>query len=164
MLPTWNKKDIAFNLTDGNAYICSSSLTVMGLGMWTPPFIKVEWHLLDTTERYNLLMQVFEGSKKNVPMPENPKEYSEYIIKELGQSSWKKFYENGAHCSISFDLDKKEYEFIPLIYEKESKSLSGVKHGIEILSSDANPEEVIATLERVLDKIPRLADESAESE
>ena len=38
-----------------DAYINSSSLTVMGLFMSTPPFLKLKWNKLNLQERFDFL-------------------------------------------------------------------------------------------------------------
>ncbi len=131
----------------------------MGLGMSTPPFIKVEWVSLSVEEKFAILQQAFEGCKINLPMPENPKEYSKSILKELGFNSWTKFYKDGHHCGIELNIDKKQYQLTPLIYLKENEALYGIKKGIVTLSSETTSEEIITALEKVLARIPELTED-----
>lgn len=159
MKKTYNAKHVELNLKDGIAYISSSSLTVMGLFMSTPPFLKLEWNKLQLQEKFDYLQQAIDGSIKDVPMPENPKEYSQLIMKDFGFKSWEKFCENGCHCTIVLDLEKREYQINPMVYVKEQRSLFGAKTGSVTLSNEATPEELITTLEKVLDKIPQLTEE-----
>jgi hypothetical protein len=154
-----NVKSIEFNLKNSIAYICSSSLTVMRLFMSTPPFLSLEWDKLSSQEKFAHLQHAFEGSSKDVKMPENPPEYSKSILNAFGFKSWSEFYEGGRHCSIDLDIEKKEYRISPMIYVKEQGSLFGTKTGDEIISSDATAEEVIAALEKVLNKIPQLTED-----
>ena len=127
--------------------------------MSTPPFLKLEWNKLQLQEKFDYLQQAIEGSIKDVPMPKNPREYSKLIMKDFGFKSWEKFCENGYHCTIVLDLEKQEYQINPMIYVKEQRSLLGARTGSETLSNEAKPEELIITLEKVLDKIPQLTEE-----
>jgi hypothetical protein len=152
-------QSVKINLKKGIAYICSSSLTVMKLYMSTPPFIKVEWSTLSIEEKFNHLQNAFAGSKTDVPMPDNPREYSKSIMQTFGFKSWEKFCEGGHYCAIDLSKSKKEYLFSPMIYVKEQGSLFGAKKGSEVLSLEATPEEIILTLEKVLEKIPELTED-----
>jgi hypothetical protein len=126
--------------------------------MSTPPFIKINWVELTVEEKYNTLLQVFEGCKEGVPMPPNPGK-SRSKLDNFGFDSWKKFFSVGRHCSIEFNVDADEYEFAPMIYLVKENGLYGIKSGIERIPSIAMPEEFITTFERVLEKIPSLTEE-----
>ena len=154
-----NIKSIEFSLNDGKVIACSTSYAVTRLGIFTPPFINQEWASLSIEEKFKLLTSLFEGSKMGLPMPSNPNEYSSSVLKELGFKSWKKYYTNGYHCSIDWDIIKGEYKFTPSIYSSENDSLSGLKKGVQVLSSNATPEEIILTLEKILEKIPELTED-----
>jgi hypothetical protein len=152
-------KRVEFRLKDGVAQLNASSLTMMKLWISSPPFMKVGWASLTAAEKYGVLMEVFEGSRQDVPMPIDTSAKSKDILKELGIGSWKKYYSEGRHCSIRFDPEKKEYFLTPMIFLVENTSLYGIKDGIVCVSSEANPEEMISALESVLESIPRHAEE-----
>jgi len=152
-------KRIEFSIKDSIAYICSSSQTTMKLWMSTPPFLKVEWKQLSVQEKFATLKQAFEGSKKDLPMPPNPKEFGSSILAAFGLKNWKSVYEGGRHCSIALDTDKDQYCFTPMIYLRQNKALYGIKGGIEYITASASPEEVIAVLEGLLEKLPQLEEE-----
>jgi hypothetical protein len=157
-------KSIEFALVGGIAHTCSTSITVMGIGVLTSPFIKVDWANLSAKEKYDILIKTFEGCRTNIPMPADPKEFNKSVLMAFGLSNWKKFYENGSHCSISLNLEKDQFCITPKIYLRENKSLYGIKDGVECIPATASSEEVLATLKRVLDKIPRLTEEYYERE
>lgn len=159
MQKSYNVKIVEFNLKNGFAYICSSSLTAIKLFVSTPPFLILEWNTLSSEEKFENLQHAFEGSGKDIPMPENPPEYSKSILKAFGFKSWEKFYEGGHHVTIDLDMDKKEYCISPMIYVKEQRSLFGAKRGDETLSINAMPDIIIATLEMVLSRIPELTED-----
>jgi hypothetical protein len=159
MAKSYNVKIIEFNLKKGVAFICSSSLTTLKLFMSSPLFLILEWNTLTSQEKFENLQRAFEGSKKDVPMPENPSEYSKSIMKAFGFKSWEKFCEGGNHVTIDLDMDKNEYHINPMVYVKEQGSLVGAKSGDEKLSIDASPEELIFNLGKVLGRIPQLTDE-----
>jgi hypothetical protein len=137
---------------------------VMGLGILTPSFIRTQWSKLTVKEKYEVLTQTFEGCKTGVAMPTNPDDFNKSIMKSWGLSSWKKFHEGGNHCSVGFDEKEAQYFFTPMIYLTASKSLYGIKNGIERISSTASSEDVIATLEGLLQKIPGLAEDYYQQE
>lgn len=151
-------KEIEFNLRGAIACINATSLTTMKLFMATPPFIKTDWRDLSTEEKYNILMRVFEGCKEDVPMPANPGQ-SRQKLDNFGFASWKRFFGGGSHCSIALNTDVRKYEFTPMVYTPKENGLYGMKSGIEQIASTATAEEFIATLERVLEKIPALTEE-----
>jgi hypothetical protein len=131
--------------------------------MSTSPFIKINWSELTVEEKYNTLLQVFEGCKEGVPMPANPGA-SRSKIDNFGFSSWKSFAEGGWHCSIKLNTDASQYDFTPMIYVVKGNGLYGMKSGIEHNALTASPEEFITTLERVLEKIPALTEEYYQQE
>jgi len=149
-------KMIEFSIKDNIAYICSASQTTMKLWMSTPPFLKVDWNKLSVQEKFITLHQAFEGSKKDLPMPKNPDEVSKSILAAFGPKSWKSFYEGGRHCSIDLDTSKNQYCITPMIYLRQNKSLYGIKEGVEFIGISSSSEEVIATLEGLLEKLPAL--------
>lgn len=157
-------KMIEFSIKDSIAYICSASQTTMKLWMSTSPFLKVDWSKLSVQEKYETLQQAFEGSKKDLPMPDNPNEFSKSILAAFGLKSWKALYEGGRHCSIELDTDKNQYCLTPMVYLRQNKSLYGIKAGIEYIPASASPEDMIATLEGILEKLPRLEEEYYEKE
>jgi hypothetical protein len=152
-------KRIEFKLKDGVAQLNASSLTAIKIWISSPPFIKVLWTSLTCEEKYGVLMKVFQGSRLDVPIPNDTSAKSKEILKELGSSSWKKYYNEGRHCSIRFDPGKEEYCITPMIFLVDKTSLYGIKEGVVCVSSDANPEVLISSLEAVLDSIPRLTEE-----
>lgn len=156
-------KEIEFNLRDAIACINATSLTTMKLFMSSPPFIKINWVGLTVEEKYNTLLQVFEGCKEGVPMPANPSQ-SRAKLDNFGFASWKTFFEGGYHCAIALDVDARQYEFTPEVYMIRENGLYGMKSGIEHIASTATPEEFITTLERVLAKIPALTEEYYQQE
>src|SRR5690349_17853763 len=109
-------KLIEFNLNGDVAIVRPESLTVMGLHMVTLPFFKIKWSSTFAIEKLNILNQAFKECKTNLPVPKNPNEFSNSLLKEIGLKSYKEFYKGGYHCSIKFDSEANTYQFTPMIF------------------------------------------------
>lgn len=131
------------------AYLCSESITVSGLWVFSEPFLKLKWNELSVQEKYNHLMATLNASKKNIPMPAE-KDLGKKVLKAFGFSSWRKLYKETGTCSIRFD--EVEYTFVPMEYNPEHHTHEGIKEAIEKVLVKANVEEIITVFENALSK------------
>ncbi len=87
------RKNASFYFNNEYSYLCSDSIHARGLLYMTPPFIKIEWKLLNDIEKYNLILKVIEASN-NISVFKKDIIFEKEIFNSFGFKSWKQFNES----------------------------------------------------------------------
>lgn len=135
---------------NGEVFLHSQSLTNVGLWIPSTPYLKLFWQQLNPNEKVKAIQNVLKNSIRGIEMPNPIKEVGKELLESYGFSTWSKLYKNSKLCYI--DTDDNEYIFTPSIYHSGDSGHEGIKVGIEKIAVEANDEEIIETLERVIEK------------
>jgi hypothetical protein len=141
------RKDACFYFDEQYAYLSSESIHKSGLLFMTPPFIKTKWKELSIGNKYDLLMQVIDASNDNSVYKKDIN-FEKEILKSFGFKSWRQFYVNAKYCNVSYNEQKKGFEFTPSEYD--SLGYSHIREAIAHIDAKATKQEFIKSFEAAL--------------
>jgi|KBSSwiStaDraftv2_1062776.scaffolds.fasta_scaffold138293_2 hypothetical protein len=135
---------------NGQAFLYSNSLTKVNLWISSKPYLRLNWKELTPNEKLKFINEALDNSKTGIEKPTSFKDVGKELLGAYGFSTWNELFKKAKLCYI--DLENELYIFTPSIYDSRTGGHEGVKEGIAKMPVDAAPEEIFATLEKVMER------------